>query len=135
MINKVLLTVIVSVIVAQGVKMLLHLIKDKKIGFADLVVTGGMPSTHSASVSSLFFILLILEGWTNITVVALVLFMIVITDSFGVRRTVGEEGLVLRKIIKRQNLKSKKLHIALGHKPIEVTMGILLGFLIALIIS
>ena len=128
--NKIFVAVMLAAILSQGLKILINIIKDKKgITLTDLVVTGGMPSTHSALVSSLFAILLFETGLSAITVIGIVIFVIVITDSLGVRRTAGEEAKALNKIIRLEKLKMHEIHYALGHKPIEVLAGIVIGFL------
>jgi uncharacterized protein len=130
--NIVFVVVMAAALISQGVKIFFNAIKDKKgISLKDLVVTGGMPSTHSALVSSLFAILLLENGLSGITVIAIVLFIIVITDSMGVRRTAGEEAETVNKIIKLEKLKVGALHYSLGHKPIEVLVGIMIGFFVA----
>ncbi len=130
--NVVFIAVMSAAVISQMLKIILNMIKDRK-GFAltDLVVTGGMPSTHSALASSLFAILLLETGLGVGTVIAIVLFIVVVTDSMGVRRTAGEEAKALNKIIKLEKLKINQLHYSSGHKPIEVLAGIGIGFAVA----
>ena len=66
----------------------------------DFFLTGGMPSTHSAFVISLVTILYLTEGVSSTFVVSLVLAVIVLRDASGVRRTVGEEGMVITQMMK-----------------------------------
>ncbi|MBS3135755.1 divergent PAP2 family protein [Candidatus Woesearchaeota archaeon] len=131
--EKVFLAVMLAGIVSQIIKVSLSTFKDRKIPHIhDLLVTGGMPSTHSAFVSSMLLIILLEEAVTSVSVIALVLFIIVITDSIGVRRTAGEDAKALNKIIRLEKLKIHKVHYALGHRPIEVLSGVMLGFTVAL---
>jgi len=131
--NNVFVAVILAVVIAQGSKILIHLVKEKRgIVLTDFIVTGSMPSTHSAAVSSLFGILLFTQGLGGLTILALVLFIIVVTDSMGVRRTAGEEAKMINKIIKLEKLKVNPMHYALGHKPIEVFVGICIGFFVSI---
>ena len=133
--KTILIAVMLSAVICQGIKIVLNVIKDKKgVSIQDLVVTGGMPSTHSALVSSLFAILLLETGLNSVTVIATVLFIIVITDSMGVRRTAGEEAKLMNKIIKMKKLNIKQLSYSRGHKPIEVLAGIFIGFSIAFLV-
>ena len=126
------IAVLCAGIISQGLKVILNIRKDKKgVALTDLIVTGGMPSTHSALVSSLFAIMLFETGFSALSLIAFILFVIVITDSMGVRRTAGEEAKMLNKIIRLEKLKIHKLHYALGHRPIEVLAGIALGFFVA----
>ncbi|MFH1395953.1 MAG: divergent PAP2 family protein [archaeon] len=133
--NKVLFAIIIAGILSQAIKTIINLVRGKQsFQLSDLIVTGGMPSTHSALVSSLFAVLLFEQGFSAVTVAAFVLFLIVVTDSFGVRRTVGEEGKAIDKIIKKEHLKIVHKHFAKGHEPIEVLAGIALGFFVAILL-
>ena len=130
--NKIFVVVMLSAVLSQTIKIILNIIKDKKgLALTDLIVTGGMPSTHSALVSSLFAILLLETGLSPLTIIAIVLFIIVVTDSMGVRRTAGEEAEALNKIIKLKRINILPLHYSLGHKPIQVLAGIAIGFFIS----
>ena len=94
---KIFIAVILSSAISQGLKIILNVIRDKKgVSLKDFVVTGGMPSTHSALVSSLFAILILETGISPLTVIGLVIFTITITDSMGVRRTAGEDAKALK---------------------------------------
>ncbi|MCK5282687.1 MAG: divergent PAP2 family protein [Nanoarchaeota archaeon] len=129
--NKVFFAVMCAAFISQGLKIILNVIKDKKgVLLSDFVVTGGMPSTHCALVSSLFAISLLEYGLSGLSAAAIVLFIIVITDSMGVRRTAGEEAKIVNKIIKLEKLKIHQLRYSMGHKPIEVLAGIIIGFFI-----
>jgi acid phosphatase family membrane protein YuiD len=97
------------------------------------VVTGGMPSTHCATVTALFVSILQTEGWRSPTfVVAAVLAVIVIRDALGVRRTAGDEGRTINKIIRLAHVRTPPVHYSLGHTPSEVALGIAIGALVAL---
>lgn len=133
--NKIFLAVIISAVLSQGIKIIMNMIKDKKgISITDFIVTGGMPSTHSALVTSLFVSLILDQGLSPLTIAAIVLFLIVVTDSMGVRRTAGEEGKVLNKIIKLEKLNIPAMHYSLGHKPIEVLAGMVIGFFVSVVV-
>ena len=131
--EKVFYTVIIAGIISQTIKIVLNMRKHKKrIELSDFVVTGGMPSTHCALVSSLFSILIISTGLGALTAIATVLFIIVVTDSLGVRRTAGEEGKVLNRIIKLEKLKMHLVRYVKGHEPIQVLAGIAIGVFTAI---
>ena len=57
--------------------------------------------------------------------------VVAIRDALGVRRSVGEEGLILNEVAKHLNMR-KKTHIALGHTPLQVLVGAILGIIVAL---
>jgi acid phosphatase family membrane protein YuiD len=124
----VLSAVFMALVLSQGLKILLLLFVHKqKFYLADLFVTGGMPSSHSAIVTALVVAVGLTEGISNLFVLCAVLAAIVIRDALGVRRTAGEEGKLLNRIISMTKLKVKPLHYSLGHTPAEVTIGVLIG--------
>ena len=132
--------IIVAVIAAQGVKILLLVFKQgQKFILEDLFVTGSMPSAHAAIVVALVLILLLTEGFSLLFFVSFVFAAIVIRDAVGVRRTVGEESKVLTNVITVLKTKfhiaiSRKMHQSLGHQPIEVFVGTLIGIASAIVV-
>jgi uncharacterized protein len=133
--NPVFLTIIYAGVGTQLIKIIIFSIKYKRLHPLDLVATGGMPSAHSSLMVGLTTILYLTEGLSSLFFVTLALTTIVITDALGVRRTAGEEGLLLHKIIKHTKLKIKEPHYALGHSASQVIVGSIIGFGIALIVS
>ncbi|MBS3169055.1 divergent PAP2 family protein [Candidatus Woesearchaeota archaeon] len=132
--NKIILAVLLAGFGAQLVKLTLLWFKHKTLSWHDLVVTGGMPSSHSAFVIALATIIYLEEGTTSVFALSLVLALIVLRDAFGVRRSVGMEGRALQKLFRMHHLKSR-FHYSLGHSPTEVAIGALIGFVIALVVS
>ena len=132
--NKILLAVLLAGFGAQLVKLTFLWFKHKTLSWHDLVVTGGMPSSHSAFVIALATIIYLEEGTTSVFALSLVLALIVLRDAFGVRRSVGMEGKALQKLFRMHHLKSR-FHYSLGHSPMEVAVGALIGFVIALVVS
>ncbi len=129
--NKIILAVIFAGFGAQLVKLIGLWFKHKSLHWKDLLVTGGMPSSHSAFVISLATIIYLVEGVSSPFVVSLVLALVVIRDAFGVRRTVGEEGMIINQMIKKLKL-HKQTHFSMGHTPAQVIVGSVLGFLVSL---
>lgn len=132
--NNVFWAILISVVVSQGLKVLLIIFRRrKKFKLEDMAVTGGMPSSHSALVSAVVLIILINEGTSTLFFVSAVLGAIVIRDALGVRRTAGEEGKILNLVIKKAKLKIPKLKYSLGHTPKQVFVGIIIGLISAAI--
>ena len=131
--NKIALAVLVGGFGAQLLKLIIFFFKHKSLSWHDLVVTGGMPSSHSAFVVSLASIIYLEEGLSTAFVISLVLAFIVLRDAFGVRRTVGMEGKQIEKLLKLHKLKSK-FHYSMGHTPLEVTVGACLGLVSSLLV-
>jgi acid phosphatase family membrane protein YuiD len=129
--EKILLAVIFAGFGAQVVKLISLWFKHKTLHWKDLLVTGGMPSSHSAFVVSLATIIYLVEGVSTAFAISLVLAFIVVRDAFGVRRTVGEEGVVINQMLKKLKL-HKETHFSMGHTPLQVLVGSLLGFVVAL---
>ena len=117
-------------ILSQGIKVLIEFIKTKKFSFNRFINgMGGMPSTHSALVSSLSTIIYIDYGMSAIFSVTFIFSLIIIYDSMGIRYESGKHAEVLN-IITESNLNEK-----IGHKPLEVFVGTLMGFFITCIFS
>jgi len=125
--------------VTQAIKFILALIRGD-VDFRYLYASGGMPSVHSAVVTSLATWALIAGGPTNpLFGFAAVFAAIVMYDSFGVRRSAGEQARTLNTLIsdlaRNGGLKNaedyNELREILGHKPLEVIVGSILGFAIA----
>ena len=96
--------------------------------FRSFYSSGGMPSAHSASVTALAVIALIEYGWESpFFGLAIVLATIVVYDSFGVRRAVGEQAAAIRALLKS----GMSLRQVAGHQPLEVVAGIGLGIVVA----
>ena len=127
--NNIFLSILLAGGISQLVKILILVFKHKqKFHFKDLIVTGGMPSTHSAMVGSLITIIWLNERFSPLFFVVFTFSLIILRDAMGVRRSVGEEGKLIEKIVKSENIEVKKFRYSLGHNPIEVVVGLVIGF-------
>ena len=144
--NPVLLSCIFSWLSAQFVKTLINLFSGKIHSVQELFElliwrTGGMPSSHSALVSTLCTTIAFRSGInSDIFLLSLGFFMVTIRDAVGVRRANGLQAKIINKIGK--SLAEKKLidefkpvKEVTGHTPVEVAIGCLLGFFIGLAFS
>lgn len=134
--------VLVALIAAQTLKFIVTLIKEKKINFRRFLDTGSMPSSHTASVTALATSVGIREGIASVLfAISLVLAIVVMYDATGVRRAAGKQAEVLNKIV--ANIKKKEGHSIIeenlkefiGHTPMEVFWGAILGIVIAFFLS
>jgi hypothetical protein len=133
--NKIFLSVAIAGVFAQLLKILIFIFRHKqKFHINDLIVTGSMPSAHSALVTSLAIAIYLDQGLTAAFFLAAVFAVVVIRDAFGVRRTAGEEGKIIDNIIKASKLKIKTFHYSLGHSPKEVTAGIIIGIAASILV-
>ncbi len=139
--NKILIAVFISMIIAQVYKVISALIKAKEINIKRVIESGGMPSSHSATVTALCTGTAIKEGINSTEfAIAVVLAVIVMYDAVGVRRAAGNQAAVINKIIKNlwskdgEKIESGNLRELLGHTPVEVIAGSIMGVLIAFFI-
>ncbi|NLK12086.1 MAG: divergent PAP2 family protein [Candidatus Phytoplasma sp.] len=136
---KIILISILSMVIAQVIKFFISGKQNKKLDEKVLFSTGGMPSSHSALVTSLVTAIFIYEGMSIFFAIALVLAMVVVHDSMGIRYEASKHAQDLNKIKERLNQDDnqaenvEKLKESLGHKPKEVFFGILLGIAVAVI--
>lgn len=95
--------------------------------------SGSMPSVHTATVVSLAVVVGAKDGVNSaVFALSLLLMAIVAYDAMGVRRTAGEQGLALRKLLKND---AKKPYLALGHTPLEVVVGAIIGTIVGSIVA
>ena len=144
--NPIFLSCIFSWFGAQFIKAAIKLIYGRIHSLPELLEvmlwrTGGMPSSHSALVTSLCVTIGFRHGLhSDIFCFALVFFLVVIRDAFGVRRSSGMQARKLNEIGNELNSKKildsyKALKEVDGHTPMEVLCGCLLGFLVGLSFS
>ena len=110
------------------------LVKQHRLDLSLLTSTGGMPSAHSAIVCALATGVVFQEGFASSTfAVALVLALVVMYDAAGLRRSMGDQAVVLNRIVRELKERrpladfGKDLGELLGHTTIEVIAGGLLG--------
>ena len=132
--NPYLITGLSSWFIAQVMKTIIHAIINKKIDWERLFGDGGMPSGHSATVSSLAMISALLHGADSFQfAVTGILAVIVCHDAMGVRLETGKQAIVLNELIKSFESLTKKelpevmLKEFVGHTPFQVLAGILIG--------
>ena len=141
--NPVLLIPVLAWAIAQVLKTIINAIMSKKFEISRLVGDGGMPSGHSATVTSLAIMAGFSEGFHSVSfAIALVLAVIVMHDALGVRRETGKQAVSIIKMAEiindyisehDENLKVDKLKVLVGHTPLQVVCGALLGAVVAIV--
>ena len=147
--NTPILLSIFSIFFAQFIKVPIHLIVTKKLDWSFLTSTGGMPSSHSAAVTSLATAVGFETGLDSPTFAVAAMFAgIVMYDATGVRYQAGQHAVIINRIRselsvffrevkhwpdKDENEKINELKTLLGHKPSEVFMGALTGIIISIL--
>lgn len=136
--NKVINVSALSWAIAQVIKITLDYMKNKTFDYGRITGTGGMPSSHSSCVSALTFSIGYQEGFNSpLFAIAFVFAAVVMYDASGIRRAAGKQAEVLNIFIanfEKHGIKiDSKLKELLGHTPIEVLAGAILGLVIATI--
>ena len=122
----------------QLFKLIYDLVTTKKFNFKRIMGAGGMPSSHSAVVTSLATLIGKSYGIDSaIFALALIFAFVVMYDACGVRRAAGKQAKVLNDIVNTKGLSNgevqEKLQEALGHTPIQVFVGAIIGLVAGLI--
>ena len=136
--NKYIYVPIILWFCIQSFKLIYDLCTTKKINFKRIIGAGGMPSSHSAIVIALATLIGKNLGVDSpIFAVTLIFAFIVMYDACGVRRAAGKQAKVLNEIVNTRGLSNlqvqEKLQEALGHTPIQVFVGALIGLIAGLI--
>ena len=123
----------------QLFKLIYDLVKTKKFNFKRILGAGGMPSSHSAVVTSLATLIGKYEGVdTPLFALSFIVAFVVMYDACGVRRAAGKQAALLNKLVETPGLTgvqvSEKLVEVLGHTPVQVLVGALIGVVAGLII-
>jgi len=127
-----LLASLASMATAQILKNLSFLIRYRTMSLKYWFTSGGMPSSHSALVIALTVALGLKEGWnSNVFFISAVFSLIVLYDAAGVRRMVGKQSAILNQISEEIEISHKPLSELLGHTPLEVGAGAVLGAMVA----
>lgn len=132
--NLILNLAILAWAAAQILKLVVTLITDRRWDWKHILSSGGMPSSHSACVCACASSIAYLYGWGSpLFALAAVLAAVVMYDAFNVRRETGEQARILNYIMenwpqmKPEEIFDKALKELIGHTPLQVFMGALLG--------
>jgi len=136
--NKYIYVPIILWLSIQTFKVIYDLVTTKKFNFKRILGAGGMPSSHSAVVTSIATLIGKYQGVDSaIFGLALMFALVVMYDACGVRRAAGKQAKVLNEIVNTPGLTGVeiqgKLQEALGHTPVQVFVGALIGIIAGLI--
>lgn len=143
--NTIFLTSASAWAIAQIIKTIIDFSFTKKINLERMVGSGGMPSCHSATVSSLATICLLTYGASSFEfAISAMLAIIVMYDARGVRRETGTQAVIINEIMeylsnplddryKDPEFSQEKLKELIGHTPLQVLCGATLGIIIAIV--
>jgi uncharacterized protein len=135
--NPILAPALTAWVAAQLIKLVLTLIFKRKFDLVRLFGSGGMPSSHSATVTAAAMTTGLVSGFNSgLFGIASVIALVVMYDAAGVRRAAGIQAKLLNELIENyyseHYINQKKLKELLGHTPIEVLAGALLGIIVSL---
>ena len=127
--------------IAQLIKVFTYIFTHKKLNFKIFTTTGGMPSSHTAGVIALTTSVGLIDGFDSIVfAVSMGFSLIVMQDAAGVRRAAGKTAATLNRLVDEFVQKDKEvkpyeaLKELLGHTPLEVFCGMILGIIVPLIV-
>lgn len=139
--NKIFMASFFSWVIAQVLKAIIHTLLSKKFVPERLVGSGGMPSSHSSTVCALATSTGMLYGGGSFEFAMAIVFAIVIMhDAIGVRREAGNHAKILNELMEHllhpdMNITpQERLKEFVGHTPLQVFAGAILGILIAVVI-
>lgn len=136
--NRIFRVAVLSWFMAQTIKVFHTLITKKRFDFTRFIDSGGMPSSHASFVMGLTTAIGLTHGWdSTYFTISLCVSLVIMYDAAGVRRAVGKQAIILNKMLEDMQHKRKKimteqrLKELIGHTPVEVFAGAILGIIIA----
>ena len=138
--NRVLISAFLAWAIAQISKTIYELFRQRKLVISRLVSSGGMPSSHSALVTGLATATGRLDGvGSTAFAISVVLASIVMYDAAGVRRAVSLQARILNQMLDEafagHPIAEKRLRELIGHTPVQVFVGGLLGIVVGLLVT
>lgn len=136
--NKFLYAPLIVWFCIQLFKVIYELVTTKKFNFKRILGAGGMPSSHTAVVTSLSAMIGKSQGFdTPIFAMSVIFALVVMYDAAGVRRAAGKQARLLNKLVETPGLSGvqvqEKLVEVLGHTPLQVFVGAAIGITVGLI--
>ncbi len=134
--NRILIITFMVWAVTQGIKVVLGVIREKRFNFKWFIGTGGMPSSHAAGATALATTCGFQEGFHSaVFALATVFALVTMFDAQGVRRSAGQQAAILNQFLEdiywKGKVDSGRLIELIGHTPLQVIIGALLGFSLA----
>lgn len=137
--NKFLYVPLIVWFCIQAFKVIYELVTTKKFNFKRIIGAGGMPSSHTAVVTTLAAMVGKSQGFdTPIFAIAVIFSLVVMYDAAGVRRAAGKQARLLNKIVETPGLSGvevqERLVEVLGHTPLQVLVGAVIGITVGLLV-
>ena len=136
--NHSLLSGLLAWFLAQVLKPPLEYLRKGKWNWGYLLSAGGMPSSHSALMVGTTVGIALHVGFDSpVFAIAVAITMVVIYDAAGVRREAGRHAekinILIQELLSGHPISEKELREVLGHTPLEVTGGIILGIIVSIL--
>ena len=141
--NHVLLASFIAWGISQFCKIIINLVIEKKFDIKRLFSDGGMPSGHSATVTSLTIMCGFVEGFNSVAfAVAAILAGVVMNDAVGVRREAGKHAVSIKELAaavnksflgKSESIRTENLKVLVGHTPLQVVIGATIGVVVSIV--
>jgi acid phosphatase family membrane protein YuiD len=130
---------VVAWTIAQTAKVIIYSVREHRLNLRVLAVTGGMPSSHSAIVMGMTTAVGKYAGINSAAfAIALIFSFVVMYDAAGLRRAAGRQAAILNRLVEdlvnMRGVQEAKLRELLGHTPVEVLVGAVLGVAAGLIL-
>jgi len=137
--NKIFMITLAAWLIAQAIKVIIGVIRQRRFDFRWLVGTGGMPSSHASGASCLAMSLGLEYGFDTVYFALAASFAIVVMfDAQGVRRSTGKQARILNKVMDdiywQGRISEGRLRELVGHTPVEVLVGAILGISVAFLL-
>ncbi|MBN1503375.1 divergent PAP2 family protein [Candidatus Woesearchaeota archaeon] len=136
--SRIFVSTVVAFLAANTLKIFSNWYKCRKIDVRVFFQNGGMPSSHTTTVTALTTAIYLETGVTPLFIATLLFSLIIISDAMGFRRAAGKQAEIINQIIediqKSKPFQTKKLYELLGHTPLQVFAGMILGVCISKII-
>lgn len=133
--NQCILSCLGAWLFAQLIKTVLYAVQNKGLDLRRLFGDGGMPSGHTATVTALAAACGLTQGFDSaVFAVSAILTVVVCRDAVGVRRETEKQAKLLNKLVRESNLAEAPLNTFIGHTPLQIAVGALIGIATATVL-
>lgn len=134
--NSIIWVSVLAWLIAQTSKVIITLLAKRRLDIKRFIGSGGMPSSHSAFVVSMATSIGQVYGYnSSMFALSTAFALVVMYDAAGVRRAAGRQAVVLNEIVDilqtKRKISERKLKELIGHTPVEVIVGALLGIMVS----
>lgn len=125
-----LIVVVITVLINKVIKLFLAIMHKEKLSLRVFTRSGDMPSDHSGIVSSVTTMIGLLNGFDSpVFALSFCVAILMMYDAMHVRLSAGEQGLALNRLLEKK--KENTIDVHLGHEPVEVYVGCIIGVAVA----